>query len=102
MILYDLLFNSLKMEQRIDRCHRLGQENNVLSGTPIQKESFADVRKLELMSKWTLVSESVFGISDEVMGGLYRRFGHGLPSRRGACADARAGGGRLSEDADAA
>lgn len=67
---YDLLFNSLKMEQRIDRCHRLGQENDVLSIAFINKENFADVRKLQLMSKRALVSDGVFGVSDEVIGGF--------------------------------
>ena len=70
VIHYDLLFNSLKMEQRIDRCHRLGQENDVLSIAFINKNNFADVRKLELMSKRTLVSNGVFGVSDEVIGGF--------------------------------
>ena len=70
IIHYDLLFNSLKMEQRIDRCHRLGQENDVLSIAFINKENFADVRKLELMSKRALVTDGVFGVSDEVIGGF--------------------------------
>lgn len=70
VIHYDLLYNTLKMEQRIDRCHRLGQENDVLSVAFINKENFADVRKLELVSKRTLVSNGVFGISDEVIGGF--------------------------------
>ena len=30
VIHYDLLYNTLKMEQRIDRCHRLGQQCDVL------------------------------------------------------------------------
>ena len=70
VIHYDLLYNTLKMEQRIDRCHRLGQDNDVLSIALINKENFADVRKLELVSKRTLVSDGVFGISDDVIGGF--------------------------------
>lgn len=70
VIHYDLLYNTLKMEQRIDRCHRLGQKNDVLSVAFINKENFADVRKLELVSKRTLVSDGVFGVSDEVIGGF--------------------------------
>ena len=70
VIHYDLLYNTLKMEQRIDRCHRLGQENDVLSVAFINKENLADVRKLELVSKRTLVSNGVFGVSDEVIGGF--------------------------------
>lgn len=67
---YDLPYNTLKMEQRIDRCHRIGQENAVLSVAFINRENFADVRKLELVSKRTLVSDGVFGISDDVIGGF--------------------------------
>ena len=70
VIHYDLLYNTLRIEQRIDRCQRLGQENDVLSVALINKENFADVRKLELVSKRTLVSDGVFGISDTVIGGF--------------------------------
>ncbi|MBR6862288.1 MAG: DEAD/DEAH box helicase [Acidaminococcaceae bacterium] len=70
VIHYDLLYNTLKMEQRIDRCHRLGQQNDVLSVAFINKENFADVRKLELVSKRRLVSDGVFGVSDAVIGGF--------------------------------
>lgn len=70
VIHYDLLYNTLKMEQRIDRCHRLGQENDVLSLAFINKHNFADVRKLELVNKRMLVTDGVFGITDEVIGGF--------------------------------
>ena len=70
VIHYDLLYNTLKMEQRIDRCHRVGQQNDVLSVAFIDKGNFADVRKLELVSKRMLVSEGVFGVSDDVIGGF--------------------------------
>ena len=70
VIHYDLLYNTLKMEQRIDRCHRLGQQNDVLSVAFINKSNFADVRKLELVSKRMLVSDGVFGVSDDVIGGF--------------------------------
>ena len=67
---YDLPYNTLKMEQRIDRCHRLGQENDVISLAFIDKNNFADVRKLELVNKRMLVADGVFGITDEVIGGF--------------------------------
>ncbi len=70
VIHYDLLYNTLKMEQRIDRCHRLGQENDVISLAFINKNNFADVRKLELVNKRMLVADGVFGITDEVIGGF--------------------------------
>jgi len=71
VINYDLLYNTLKMEQRIDRCHRLDQQNDVLAVAFINKNNFADVRKLELVNKRFLVSDGVFGISDAVIGGVY-------------------------------
>ena len=70
VIHYDLLYNTLKMEQRIDRCHRIGQKNDVLSVAFINQKNFADVRKLELVSKRMLVSDGVFGVSDDVIGGF--------------------------------
>ena len=70
VIHYDLLYNTLKMEQRIDRCHRIGQQNDVLSVAFINQNNFADVRKLELVSKRMLVSDGVFGVSDDVIGGF--------------------------------
>ncbi len=70
VINYDLLYNTLKMEQRIDRCHRLDQQNDVLAVAFINKNNFADVRKLELVNKRFLVSDGVFGISDAVIGGF--------------------------------
>ena len=70
IIHYDLPYNTLKMEQRIDRCHRLGQENDVLSVAFIDKNNFADVRKLELVNKRMLVTDGVFGITDDILGGF--------------------------------
>ena len=70
VIHYDLLYNTLKMEQRIDRCHRLNQQNDVITIAFIDKNNFADVRKLELVNKRLLVSDGVFGVSDAVMGGF--------------------------------
>jgi len=67
---YDLLYNTPKMEQRIDRCHRLGQQCDVLSVAFIDKNNFADVRKLELVNKRMLVTNGVFGITDDVLGGF--------------------------------
>ena len=66
-----MLYNTLKLEQRIDRCHRLGQENDVLSVAFIDKNNFADVRKLELVNKRMLVTDGVFGITDDGAGRFY-------------------------------
>lgn len=70
VINYDLLYNTLKMEQRIDRCHRLNQENDVIVLSFIDKRNYADVRKLELVSKRQILADGVFGVSDVVIGGF--------------------------------
>lgn len=73
VIHYDLPYNTLKMEQRIDRCHRLGQENDVISLAFINQHNMADVRKLELVYKRMKVADGVFGITDMVLGGFTNR-----------------------------
>lgn len=70
VVQYDLLYNTLKMEQRIDRCHRLGQKHDVFVFSFIDKNNFSDVRKLELVNKRILVADGVLGLSDEVVGGF--------------------------------
>lgn len=67
---YDLLYNTLKMEQRIDRCHRLAQQNDVIVLNFLDKSNMADVRKLELVNKRMLVADGVFGQSDMILGGF--------------------------------
>lgn len=42
----------------------------MLSVSFIDKNNFADVRKLELVNKRMLVTDSVFGITDDVLGGF--------------------------------
>ncbi|MGN1203252.1 MAG: DEAD/DEAH box helicase, partial [Eubacterium sp.] len=70
VINYDLLYNTLKMEQRIDRIHRINQQNDCIVLSFINKENFADARKLELVSKRHILSDGVFGVSDAVIGGF--------------------------------
>lgn len=67
---YDLLYNTLKMEQRIDRVHRNGQQNDCVVLSFINKGNFADIRKLELVSKRHILTDGVFGVSDSVIGGF--------------------------------
>ena len=80
VIHYDLPYNTLKLEQRIDRCHRLGQENDVLSLAFLNQHNLSDVRKLELASKRTLVTDGVFGLTDSVLGGFTGNLGDGFQS----------------------
>lgn len=70
LIQYDLLYNTLKMEQRIDRCHRLDQEFHVIALSFVNITNLSDVRKIELVNKRIAVSDGVLGISDNVIGGF--------------------------------
>lgn len=80
VINYDILYNTLKMEQRIDRIHRINQQNDCIVVSFINKENFADVRKLELVSKRHILSDGVFGVSDSVIGGFTDDFDKALKS----------------------
>lgn len=70
VINYDLLYNTLKMEQRIDRCHRLNQQNDVIVLNFLNKSNMSDIRKLELVNKRTLVADGIFGQTDAILGGF--------------------------------
>lgn len=65
---YDLLYNSIEMEQRICRCHRQGQKSDVLVINMLSKDNLADVRMLELINKRTLQFNGIFGMSDDIVG----------------------------------
>ena len=75
---YDLIYNTLKMEQRIDRIHRINQQNDCIVLSFINKGNFSDVRKLELVSKRHILSDGVFGVSDAVIGGFTDNFDKAL------------------------
>lgn len=68
VINYDLLYNAVEMEQRICRCHRQGQQSDVLVINILSKENISDVRILELINKRTLQFEGIFGMSDDIVG----------------------------------
>lgn len=68
VINYDLLTNSPEIEQRICRCHRQGQKSDVIVINLFEKENFADIRYLELINKRTLQFDSIFGMSDTILG----------------------------------
>lgn len=67
IINYDLLYNAVQMEQRICRCHRQGQESDVLVINLINKENLADVRIVELLRKRVLQFDGIFGMLDAIM-----------------------------------
>jgi hypothetical protein len=65
---YDLLYNAIEMEQRISRCHRQGQQSDVLVINLLGKDNFSDVRILELINKRVSQFEGIFGMSDAIVG----------------------------------
>ena len=65
---YDMIYNSIQMEQRICRCHRQGQNSDVLVINLLSHENFADVRMLELINKRTFQFNGIFGMSDDIVG----------------------------------
>ena len=79
---YDLLYNAVEMEQRICRCHRQGQQSDVLVISLLSKENISDVRILELINKRTLQFEGIFGMSDDIVGNFDVKLEDVLKQRR--------------------
>ncbi len=67
---YDLPWNPQRIEQRIGRCHRYGQEHDVVVVNFLNKKNEADRRVYELLSEKFQLFEGVFGASDEVLGAI--------------------------------
>ncbi len=67
---YDLPWNPQRVEQRIGRAHRFGQQHNVIVVNFANKGNLAEERILELLAKKFHLFESVFGASDEVLGAI--------------------------------
>ena len=70
VINYDLPWNPQKIEQRIGRCHRYGQKNDVVAINLLNTENAADQRVYEILSKKFELFEGVFGASDIALGVL--------------------------------
>lgn len=68
VINYDLPWNPQKIEQRIGRCHRYGQENDVVAINLLNTENAADQRVYEILSRKFELFEGVFGASDVALG----------------------------------
>lgn len=70
VINYDLPWNPMKIEQRIGRCHRYGQQNDVVAINLLNTQNEADKRVYEILSKKFKLFEGVFGASDIAIGAL--------------------------------
>ena len=67
---YDLPWNPQRVEQRIGRAHRFGQQFDVVVVNFSNKGNLAEQRILELLANKFHLFSSVFGASDEVLGAI--------------------------------
>ncbi len=67
---YDLPWNPQRIEQRIGRCHRYGQQHDVVVINFLNRSNAADQRVYELLSEKFKLFSGVFGVSDEVLGSI--------------------------------
>lgn len=65
---YDLPWNPQRVEQRIGRCHRYGQEYDVVVVNFLNSSNAVESRVFELLEKKFKLFDGVFGSSDEVLG----------------------------------
>lgn len=78
VINYDLPYNALQVEQRVSRCHRQGQQSDVMVVNFLNRDNFADVRLLELINKRSLQFGGIFGLADDWLGDFSRDLAEGL------------------------
>lgn len=67
---YDLPWNPQRIEQRIGRCHRYGQNFDVVVVNFLNKKNAADQRVYQLLDEKFKLFNGVFGASDEVLGAI--------------------------------
>lgn len=67
---FDLPWNPQRIEQRIGRCHRYGQQHDVVVVNFLNKNNAADQRVFELLAEKFSLFSGVFGASDEVLGAI--------------------------------
>jgi len=70
VINFDLPWNPQRVEQRIGRCHRYGQKNDVVVVNFLNVENAADVRVFEILSTKLQLFSGLFGATDEILGAI--------------------------------
>ncbi len=70
LVNYDMPWNPQRIEQRIGRCHRYGQKNDVVVLNFVNTANEADKRVYELLDQKFNLFEGIFGSSDEVLGSI--------------------------------
>ncbi|MDD5091642.1 MAG: SNF2-related protein [Candidatus Wallbacteria bacterium] len=67
---YDLPWNPQRIEQRIGRCHRYGQQHDVVVINFLNRKNEADQRVYKILDEKFKLFSGVFGASDEVLGAI--------------------------------
>jgi superfamily II DNA or RNA helicase len=67
---YDLPWNPQRIEQRIGRCHRYGQEFDVVVLNFLSQDNIADRRVHDLLEQKIGLFDGLFGASDGVLGAI--------------------------------
>lgn len=67
---YDMPWNPQRIEQRIGRCHRYGQQFDVVVINFLNIRNEADIRVYHLLSEKFQLFDGIFGASDEVLGSI--------------------------------
>lgn len=70
LVNYDMPWNPQRIEQRIGRCHRYGQKNDVVVLNFVNTANQADKRVYELLDQKFNLFDGIFGSSDEVLGSI--------------------------------
>jgi ERCC4-related helicase len=68
LVNYDLPWNPQRVEQRIGRCHRYGQQIDVTVVNLLNTKNRAEERVFQLLDQKFRLFDGVFGTSDEVLG----------------------------------
>lgn len=68
VINYDLPWNPQRIEQRIGRCHRYGQELDVVVINFLNKRNYADQRVYELLRDKIRLFGNLFSFTDQMLG----------------------------------
>lgn len=67
---YDLPWNPQRIEQRIGRCHRYGQQHDVVVVNFLSQDNVADRRVQDLLQQKFSLFDGLFGASDQVLGAI--------------------------------
>lgn len=67
---YDLPWNPQRIEQRIGRCHRYGQQYDVVVANFLNSDNEVENRVYELLEQKYKLFQGVFGSSDHVLGSI--------------------------------